>query len=225
LGAQGRQDQLRRLLIQGTRAAVFVSLSVGVALLFRGPTFIGLWMGHQYAQPSGRILRILLLSTLAIAGNRVAGNIVFGLGKHKPFALWQTCEAMANLALSIYLVRRIGAEGVAWGTVLPSLLSQFLIWPRFISKLLNVALPSYFWESWIRPGLATVPFCLGCISAERYWTATGVVVFFLQIAALLPLLPIGLILLFWREVNYEWQSRDSLFRLHLFSNLRRDGAS
>jgi O-antigen/teichoic acid export membrane protein len=225
LGAQGRRDQLRRLLIQGTRAAVFVSFSVGAALFFRGPTFIGLWMGHQYAQPSGRILRILLLSTLAIAGNRVAGNIVFGLGKHKPFALWQTCEAMANLVLSIFLVRRMGVEGVAWGTVLPSLLSQLIIWPRYISRLLDISIQSYFWEGWIRPGLATVPFCIACTCAERYWGATDLVHLSFQIATLLPLVPLGVAVIFWREINWEWQSRSSVLRLHLFNNLRRDSAS
>jgi len=210
LGAQGREDQLRRLLLQGTRAALLVSLPFAATLFFRGPTFIGLWMGPQYAQTSGRILQILLLATVAQAGNRVAGNIVFGVGKHKPFACWQTCEAMANLLLSIYLVRRIGVEGVAWGTVLPSLLSQLLIWPRYVSKLLNVAIQSYFWEGWIRPSLAMIPFCIGCIWVERHWAATDLVHFFIQIATLLPLVALGIILCFWKEINYEWQSRGSL---------------
>src|SRR5215469_175095 len=56
LAAQGRQDQLRCLLISKRpepRASLLVSLTVGGALFFRGSTFIGLWMGHQYAQPSG----------------------------------------------------------------------------------------------------------------------------------------------------------------------------
>jgi len=225
LGAQGRDDQLRRLLIQGTRAALFVSLPVGAALVVRGPTFIGLWMGPQYAAPSGRILRILLLSTLTIAGNRVAGNIVFGLGKHKPFALWQTCEAVANLSLSIYLVRRIGAEGVAWGTVLPSLVSQLVIWPRYISRLLGLSVRSYFWQGWIRPALATVPFCLACIWAEHHWPAASMVHFFLQIAVLLPLVPLGVALLFWKEAKWQWQSQDSFLRRTLFGGLRRDATS
>lgn len=212
LAAQDRQDELRRLLIQGTRAALFVSLPVGCALFFRSSTFIGLWMGQQYAQPSGHVLRILLLSSLAIAGNRVGANIVFGLGKHKPFALWQSCEAVANLTLSVYLVRKIGIYGVAWGTVVPSLVSQIVLWPRYLSKLLGLTVWSYFRECWIRPALATAPFCLGCLWTDRYWGVTSMVHFFLQVAAVLPLVPLGIILVFWKEVNRQLRSQDSLFR-------------
>jgi len=212
LAAQNQKDQLQRLLIQGTRAALLVSLTVGGALFFRGSTFIGLWMGHQFAQPSGRILRILLLSTVALAGNRVGGNIVFGLGKHKPFALWQSLEAAANLALSIYLVRKIGMDGVAWGTVLPSLVSQIVLWPRYLSKVLDLAVWSYFRECWIRTALATVPFCFACFCTDRYWGVTSIFGFFLQIGAVLPLIPLGVALCFWKEVNWQLRSQDSIFR-------------
>jgi O-antigen/teichoic acid export membrane protein len=225
LGALGRQDQLRRLLIQGTRAALLASLPAGGVLFFRGSTFIGLWMGQQYAQPSGRILRILLLSTLAIAGNRVGGNIVFGLGKHKPFAFWQSCEAVANLTLSIYLVRKIGIEGVAWGTVLPSLVSQIVIWPRYLSKLLDLTVWSYFRECWIRPALATAPFCLACLWTDHHWGVTSMVYFFLQIAAMLPLIPLGMILFFWKEVNWQLRKPDSLLRRTLLGKLQPDAKS
>lgn len=219
LAAQDRQDQLRRLLIQGTRAALFASLPVGGALFFRGSTFIGLWMGQQYAQPSGRILRILLLSTLALAGNRVGGNVVLGLGKHKPFALWQSCEAVANLTLSVYLVRKIGIDGVAWGTVLPSLVSQIVLWPRYISKLLGLTVWSYYRECWIRPALATAPFCLACLWTDHYWGVTSMVHFFVQIAAALPLIPLGIVLFFWKDVNWQLRGQDSLLRRTLRGGL------
>ena len=225
LAAQDRQDQLRRLLIQGTRAAFFVSLPVGWVLFFRGPTFIGLWMGQQYAQPSGHVLRILLLSTLALAGNRVGGNIVYGLGKHKPFALWQSCEAVANLTLSVYLVRKIGIDGVAWGTVLPSLVSQLVLWPRYLSKLFDLTVWSYFRECWIRPALATAPFCLACLWTDHYWGVTSMVHFFLQIAAVLPLIPLGIILFFWKEVNWQLRTQDSLLRRTLLGKLQPDATS
>jgi O-antigen/teichoic acid export membrane protein len=225
LDARNQRDQLRRLLIQGTRAALFVSLPVGWVLFFRSSTFIGLWMGPQYAQPSGRILRILLLSTLPLAGNRVAGNIAFGLGKNRPFAVWQSCEAVANLTLSIYLVRKIGLDGVAWGTVLPSLVSQIVLWPRYVSKLLDLTVWSYFRECWIRPALATTPFCLACFWTDHYLSATNMVHFFLQVAAVLPLLPLGVILFFWKEVNWQLLSQDSLFRRTLLGKLHSDATT
>jgi O-antigen/teichoic acid export membrane protein len=211
LAAQDQQDKLRRLLIQGTRAALFVTIPIGGELFFRSYTFIGLWMGQQYARPSGLVLRILLLSTVVLAGNRVGGNIVFGLGKHKPFALWQVCEALANLTLSIYLVRKNGIYGVAWGTVLPSLVTQIVLWPRYLSKLLGLSIWTYFWECWIRPGLAMAPFCLACFWTDQHRVAHSMISLFLQTAAALPLVPIGVILVFWKEVKWQLQDHHSVF--------------
>lgn len=212
MAAKEQADQLRRLLIHGTRAAVLVSLPIAWALFFRSQTFIGLWMGSAYAQPSGQVLRVLLLSSMALSGNRVGGNIVLGLGKHKPFAIWQSCEAVANLALSIYLVRRIGILGVAWGTVLPSLVSQILLWPRYLSKVLDISLHRYFWQGWIRPVLATAPFGLACLWIDHHWAAQNMAVFFLQIASALPLALAGVTLFFWKEVNFQLRTRNSLLR-------------
>jgi O-antigen/teichoic acid export membrane protein len=220
LAAQDQRDQLRRLLIHGTRAVLIVVLPVGWVLLFRSSTFIGLWMGQQYAQPSGRVLRILLLSSLALAGNRVGGNIILGLGKHKPFALWQVGEAAANLALSIFLVRRIGIYGVAWGTVLPGLVSQLILWPRHISRNLGVTVWHYFWECWIRPGLATMPFCVACIWMDRHWGAPNMVLFFLQLLAALPLIALGALLVFWKELHWQFRNEDSVLRRTFLGKLR-----
>jgi O-antigen/teichoic acid export membrane protein len=212
LAAKERPDQLRRLLIQGTRAALFVSLPIAWALFFRGDTFIGLWMGHEYAQPSGRVLRVLLLSAVALTANRVGGNIVLGLGKHKPFALWQACEAVANLTLSICLVRKIGMIGVAWGTVLPSLVSQIVLWPRYLSKVLGITIWRYLWHGWIRTALATAPFGFACFWIDRHWVAPNLATFFVQTAAVVPLAFLGIMLFFWKEVNFQLRTSDSLLR-------------
>jgi O-antigen/teichoic acid export membrane protein len=216
MAAREQSDQLRRLLIQGTRAAILFSLPIAWALFFRSHTFIGLWMGKAYAQPSGRVLQILLLSAVALTCNRVGGNIVLGLGKHKPFAIWQTFEAIANLALSVYLVGKIGLMGVAWGTAIPSLFSQLVLWPRYVSKILDISLPRYIWQAWIRPALATAPFGLMCLWIDRHWSTPNMASFFLQILAVLPLVPVGLAIFFHQEVIYQLRTRHSLLRGSLF---------
>lgn len=224
LAAGERSAELRRLLIQGTRAALFVSLPIAWVLFFRSHTFIGLWMGPQYSETSGKILRILLFSSIAINGNRVGGNIILGLGKHKPFALWQCCEAVANLALSVYLVRKIGITGVAWGTVFPSLVSQIVLWPRYLSKVLGLTVWRYFWDGWIRAVLATTPFGVTCFWIDHRWATPNMAVFFLQIAVALPIVPLGIILLFWPEVNFQLRTPGSLVRKTFFAK-RNDPAA
>jgi O-antigen/teichoic acid export membrane protein len=207
--AQGSHDDLRRLLIHGTRAALIVSLPIELALFLRGETFIGLWMGWQYAHPSGMVLRILLLSLIACTGSAASGGIVYGMERHRPVAMWAIYEGVANLGLSIFLVRRIGIAGVALGTAIPSLIVEFVLWPPFVCGLVGIPVLEYLWQTWIRTFLAAVPFSLGCYLVERYWPARNLVVFFLQIAVLLPLFPLALALVYRVELVQQLRARFS----------------
>jgi O-antigen/teichoic acid export membrane protein len=198
--AQGSYQKLRELLIHGTRAALIISLPIAAGLFFRGHTFIRLWMGEQYTQLSGTVMQILLLSMVLSSANETCGGIVYGMEKHKRLAFWAIGEAAANLILSVILVRRMGIYGVAWGTSIPSVIVQLLLWPRYISALVGVRVRTYLWETWCRTALAIIPFALGCLIAEKFWPVTNLLMFFVQMSILLPLVPAALFLVFRREL-------------------------
>jgi peptidoglycan biosynthesis protein MviN/MurJ (putative lipid II flippase) len=124
---------------------------------------------------------------------------------------------LANLALSVYLVRKIGITGVAWGTVLPNLVSQIVRWPRYLSKVLGLTGWRYFWDGWIRAVLATAPFGLICLWMDHHWATPNMAIFFLQIAAALPMIPVGVTLLLWLEVNSQLRPPGSLLRKTVFA--------
>jgi O-antigen/teichoic acid export membrane protein len=211
--AEGSHRNLRQLLIHGTRAALIVSLPVELALFFRGHTFIRLWMGQQYAGPSGTVMRILLLSIAFTSANATSGGVVYGMEKLKRTALWAIAEAAANLFLSVILVRHIGIYGVAWGTTIPSVIIEVFLWPTYVCRLVALPVGTYLWQTWFRTGLAAVPFSLACAAAEQFWHAPNLAFFFLQIAVMLPLFPAMLALVFRKEVLarvHEWTDRRSL---------------
>ena len=208
--AQGSHEHLRRLLIQGTRAALIISLPISAGLFFRGHTFIRLWMGEQYAQPSGTVMQILLLSVVFTCANEACGGIVYGMEKHKRIAFWALAEAAANVALSVVLVRHIGIYGVAWGTTIPSVIIQVLLWPRYISAVVGISIRTYLWQAWFRAALSVIPFALGCALTERFWPVYHLPTFFLQMAALFPLVPMMLAFVFRKEVTAQarrWMHR------------------
>ena len=192
---------------------MIVSLPIEVALFLRGHTFIRLWMGEQYAQPSGTVMQILLLSVVFSSANATSGGVVYGMEKLKRIALWAIAEAGANLLLSVILVRHIGIYGVAWGTAIPSVIIELFLWPSYVCSLVDIPVRTYLWQTWFRTGLAAVPFALACAIAERFWRAPNLAVFFLQIAVVLPLFPAMLALIFRTEVvtqAREWMERRSL---------------
>jgi O-antigen/teichoic acid export membrane protein len=210
--AEGKYDNLQRLLIHGTRASLVVSLPIEVALFFRGETFIRLWMGPQYAEPSAMVMKILLLSVVFSSANSTSGGVVFGMEKLKRVTLWAVLEAVANLTLSIILVRKIGIYGVAWGTAVPSVIIEVLLWPSYVCRLVGIPVWTYLWQTWFRTTLAIVPFALACALAERFWPVHNMAIFFLQITALLPLIPLTIALVFRDEVAIQvgrWKKRCS----------------
>ena len=205
--AAGEFDRLRRLLIDGTRIALIVALPIQVALFFRGGTFLNLWMGQQYGPTSGRVVQILLLGQVFTLANATSMNIVFGLAKHKRFAIWLAIEAVANITLSIFLARRIGIYGVAIGTVIPTLFVQIVLWPRYICQVVDVPLWLYVFQAWVRPALATIPYGVVCYVTERYWLPTKLIGFFSQIIAILPVYLVFVVFSFRKEIAQQLKMR------------------
>jgi O-antigen/teichoic acid export membrane protein len=200
IAAQNQPTQLQELLIGGTTVTFLIGLPIAVVLFIRGSTFIHLWMGESYRLASGSILCVLLIAQFFAMGNMTSWGIAYGLGKYKPVAAVVAVEGVLNLGLSTFLALRIGIEGVAWGTVIPSLFTHVLFWPLYVSRLVNLPLWSYVRQAWIKPYIAMMPFAVACYVVEHHWHASSLFVFFLQTFVLLPLLIGGIALCFWRQV-------------------------
>jgi O-antigen/teichoic acid export membrane protein len=190
---EARRDpkQLRELVLMSSRSAAMVVLPVTCTFLLRGKSFIGLWMGPQFAGPSGQILIVLSLTMMLWAGNSATGGILLGLSKHKPIVPALFAEGLCNLALSIFLVKRIGIVGVAWGTVIPSLGNQLIFWPLYVKKALGIKPVTYVNSALIRPWISLVPFILATYCVERFWPASNLALFFFQVTLALPFALIG----------------------------------
>lgn len=180
-------SQLQNLVLKAGRWSSMVILPVTCTFMLRGGSFIGLWMGQQYAGPSGQVLWVLSLTMLFWGANAAVAGVLLGLSKHKPMVPAMIAEGLCNLALSIFLVKRIGIIGVAWGTAVPSLASALLFWPWYIQRALKVQPILYVISVWIRPWLSLVPFVLATYAIERWWQASNLMLFFSQVALALPL--------------------------------------
>jgi O-antigen/teichoic acid export membrane protein len=211
--ANGKTAELKQLLTKGTNAALLVALPIAVALFFRGQTFIGLWMGDQYAAVSGNVLRILLIAHVFALANFTSGSIAYGLGKHRPIALWAAAEAAANVGLSVLLLGWLGLNGVAWGTVIPSLAVHLIFWPRYICGLVGVPVSRYLWGAWARPAIAVTPFAIACYITDQIWSPVGLFQFFCQIALILPIFLLTVAVCFWSDVSsrLSTSARNTIF--------------
>ena len=210
MDATGQTKSLQRLLLRGSQAALGLMLPIGVTLLLRGKTFIGLWMGPQYSHTSGTILQILLISQFFTIANSTAGQIAYGVDKHKSVAKSAAIEAVFNLSLSLILVKTIGIYGVAWGTAISMSVVHLIFWPRYVKRELGIPIRTYLWEAWIKVTLCAVPFAVASVLVDRYLHVSSqviffglhvnpLIIFFGQVLLTLPVYFLGVLMIFHKQ--------------------------
>lgn len=201
--AAGDTSRLRALYYNGTRATMALALPIVMTLIIRGGSFIGVWMGPQYVRRSGTVLAILATSLLFSLQNLTAGAVAFGVEKHKTVAMWAIGEGIANLALSIVLAIKFGIYGVAIGTLVPSLVTNLVLWPLYVSRLVNVSWSQVYRNVWGPVYLCAVPFAAASYAIDVFWPARNMVVFALQTLLLLPVFGIAIGLMFRDNVKRQ----------------------
>jgi O-antigen/teichoic acid export membrane protein len=117
-GSVGRTDALRDTLVEGTRIALVLVVGVTICVIGFAPPLVAAWMGPGF-EASVPVLYVLALTGVVLVGQGPLGNVLLGTGRHRLVAIVAFIEALANLALSLILVRRYGILGVALGTAVP----------------------------------------------------------------------------------------------------------
>jgi O-antigen/teichoic acid export membrane protein len=129
LHAERDRTRLRALFTTSTRAslALFLAISCSVAVL-AGP-FLRAWVGPAYAD-KGNLVLILVAAGLLEISAWPAAAILQGMARHRLLAVFSIGSALANLGLSIALVRPLGITGVALGTLVATAAEMlFFVFP------------------------------------------------------------------------------------------------
>jgi O-antigen/teichoic acid export membrane protein len=127
--ASERSDRLRAILLQGTRLSLATVLPVTAALVMLADPLIRAWVGADHPELLGSVpvLQILVVVVAIRVGAGTAMTTLKGAGRHRMLACVNMATGVANVALSIALVRRWGLIGVAIGTLVPIAFSSLLI--------------------------------------------------------------------------------------------------
>lgn len=146
--ATGETKSLQSLFLNGTRGLAAFSALIGVGLILLGKDFIALWMGEEYVRSNGYDSSATVLYVLAIAAflrsySSAGRQVLFAMRKLRVQVLIAAFEGAMNLGLSICFVRKFGLIGVALGTLLPLLITQTYILPKYILGVLEVPWRTY----------------------------------------------------------------------------------
>jgi len=153
LDAQQREGEIRHLFLRATRITALISLMVGAEFVLNGKGLLRFWLGEGFAN----VFPLLLVMTIGYVINFAQSPAVVLLiakGRHKDLGWWSLAEGLANLLLSIYWATKYGLIGVAWGTVVPMVLSKLLVQPILVARHSSIRIPEYLVEGFGRPTLA-----------------------------------------------------------------------
>ena len=192
LHAKEDADRSRWLVFAGTRAASLITGLIAGGLFAFGHAFIARWVGPQYVQGpwylrSDTVLLILIAAFIPRLLQSATHQYLFGVNKQWYLSRAFLIEGIANLALSLILVRPLGLAGVAIGSALPSLISQGWFIPRFVSRDLGVSYGQLFREGQVRGLLVGVVVALCGLLVQRLISSATWPGFFAGVAATLVL--------------------------------------
>jgi O-antigen/teichoic acid export membrane protein len=191
LQAGGQQAALQGALMTSARLSTLVVVPIVATFIVRGHAFIALWMGHEYADPSARVLTVLAITLIPVGGYQVMAAALFGISKHGRLVPVFLAECICNFVLSIIWVRQYGVIGTAFGTLVPRLIVSLFIGPWFVHRTLDVPIRTFWFSVFVRPVAAAIPFAIASGIVDRVLPARNLAIFFAQVIALLPLMALG----------------------------------
>jgi len=115
---EGRLEAQQRLFVQGTRFQLAVALALCSTVIAVADRLIRTWVGPGFE--NGVITAQLLCYVVILrAWMAIPGTLLKGSGRPRFVAQAAAVTAVANVLLSVVLVKSIGIVGVALGTVIP----------------------------------------------------------------------------------------------------------
>lgn len=187
LQARGEDERISDVLIRGTKMSLIIALPISIVFLTMGKRFISLWMGNEYGPVSGKVLTVLAIAHLFSVAQYTTQALLEGMNKHQVCAACRCVEAIANLILSIVLIRYWGIVGVAVGTAIPHLATALFAYPYFISRVVKVDIKKYVFGSYLAPIISSVPFLVCCALVETRFPAASLAGFIARVFSLLPI--------------------------------------
>jgi O-antigen/teichoic acid export membrane protein len=167
--ARGDMHRLRKILITGNRFCAFITFPICAFLVILGKSVIEAWVGRRYIAQSYPVLVLMVIPSTLMMAQSVSGRVLFGMGKHRGWAIITFIEGIANVLLSIFLVRPYGIVGDALGTAIPLTATMIFVLPQHVCSKLQIPLRTFLREAYTLPLLVCAPAVVTMLLMKRWF--------------------------------------------------------
>jgi O-antigen/teichoic acid export membrane protein len=145
----------------------------GVPMMVAGYWVLKIWVGDAYAVQTIGFLRILILANIIRNICLPYATFLAATGRQKVAVAGATAEAIVNLGSSLFLVQRLGAIGVAYGTLLGAGVSfgmHFAVSMHYTYAEFSVTRARLLWSGVLRPLTVAIP---SALILPLWWLASA----------------------------------------------------
>lgn len=142
LDGENKQAAIHSTFFFATKLSIYISAFMAFGLICWGNSFIIRWVGPEY-QDAFPCLVLLVAGGVCALSQMPTVNLLYGISKHRFFALFNSLEAICNLLLSILLAPKYGIVGVAFGTFLPMVIVKLAIQPVYVCRTCSISYKAY----------------------------------------------------------------------------------
>jgi O-antigen/teichoic acid export membrane protein len=160
LSASRSAEAMGELLSRLTRYSTVLLLLCGLPMMLSGYWILSLWVGAAYAAHTIAFLRVLLLANIVRNICLPYATMLTASGRQNVAIAGATAEAVVNVTCSILLARRIGAMGVAYGTLIGSFASvgmHFAVSMHYTYRTFSVTRARLFLKGVLGPLTVAIP--------------------------------------------------------------------
>ena len=163
----GETARLRDVFLRGTRLSLAMVIPAATILALLAHPLISAWVGESFLE-SVPLIWLLAAAVVIRVGASTATTVLKGAGQHSFLTKANIGMALANLALSIGLVRVLGMIGVALGTLIPqAAISMMVIFPRACRRVRTTLFEAVRYGIWpsVWPAIPVVIFLISTRAA------------------------------------------------------------
>ena len=143
---------------------------MAMAMIVYGKELFRIWLGAEFATMSAPLLPVLAAGiTLGIAAQFNSSSILYGLGKHKGYAISVAAEAVLCVAGLYLAIPRYGMMGAAWVTSALLVLNRGLVTSWLLSRAVHSSMAAYLRGIYVSPFLVAVPTMAMSLWVKRRW--------------------------------------------------------
>ncbi len=212
--ARGESHIVRDVWRTGSKALLSLAVPIALVQTLWGRHVLSLWLSrNEHASVAAQVVAeaypcmvwLALAFVMQMAGRGLARPLFEGLGELRVPARIAALEAVANLVLSVVLVRRWGIQGVAFATFLPAAVTGLVVMPWFVCRRLGLSFGRHAVDAYVRTVVPALPAYGVLVAAERMGWHTR----FVPLAATCALV-LAVHLAFAAVVTFDRDERESL---------------